>query len=383
MKVFKLYFQIIIKKVSSIIAYVVAFMLIISLFAGANTSSTSEFEVSKVSMAVINHDEDTELITHMLTYLEQYAWFVEVEEHQIQDALYFREIYVAIIIPEGFTESYLAGEAVTIGEASIPDAATSISPLHILNRYLHLIRVYQEKLDGSLLEILDAVQSDLSHEVSATRTTSSNNRLYVVEAFYNYLSYLFFAVIISIMAIVILRIKKLDVKRRMAVSSYPDAKSSFELMLGHIVFSIVLCLVMVGLSFLFYPEEMNSKNGLLFALNALALSLAFVSMGYVLSLLIKKENAIQPVVNLLSLGGAFVSGAFVPQFLLDNAILTIAHVLPNFYFIRNNNRIRYLTVFSNANLSPIIMDIVIQLGFAIVFAFIGILLSQKLNRSEQ
>ena len=134
--------------------------------------------------------------------------------------------------------------------------------------------------------------------------------------YYNYLSYLLYALIITVVCLIMFRINQLDVKRRMLVSPYPQSKFSFQLYLSHFSFSIIVLIVFVGLSFLLYKNRMVSLNGVLFIINAFIFMIPMLALAFLISNLFKNFNVIAAVVNVISLGSAFLSGAFVPQFLL-------------------------------------------------------------------
>jgi ABC-2 type transport system permease protein len=382
MKVYSLYLKIVKKNMASIIAYVIAFVFIALIFGGSNAEPTVDFEGVRNPVAFINNDEDTILISNLKKYLENYAYFKEVEVEDIPDALYFREIMIAFTVPEGFTEQFLKGEEVTIFEQSVPDAAAVVPITQALNKYLKRVKIYQDYTDDSLEEIINHVNNDLEKEVSATRSIVYDQSLNTAKFYYNYLSYLLCALIITVVCLIMFRINQLDVKRRMLVSPYPQSKFSFQLYLSHFSFSIIVLIVFVGLSFLLYKNRMVSLNGVLFIINAFIFMIPMLALAFLISNLIKNFNVIAAVVNVISLGSAFLSGAFVPQFLLGKTVLTIAHILPNYYYVANNERIAILTNFSWDNLKNIVFYMIIQLMFAVVLFAIALFIRIKKRKEE-
>jgi ABC-2 type transport system permease protein len=123
---------------------------------------------------------------------------------------------------------------------------------------------------------------------------------------------------------------------------------------------------------------MLSYNGLLVCINALAFTIAALSISYLVGLLIKNRNAQSAAANVLSLGLCFTSGVFVPQELLSEKALTIASFNPVYWYVKANNTIGSLSNFSFNNLSSVLTYILIELGFAIaIFSVVLVIGKQK------
>ena len=129
MKVYSLYLKIVKKNMASIIAYVITFVFIALIFGGSNTEPTVDFEGVRNPVAFINNDEDTILVSNLKKYLENYAYFKEVEVEDIPDALYFRN-NIAFTVKKDLPNNF-KGEEVTIFEQSVPDAAAVVPILKL------------------------------------------------------------------------------------------------------------------------------------------------------------------------------------------------------------------------------------------------------------
>ena len=82
------------------------------------------------------------------------------------------------------------------------------------------------------------------------------------------------------------------------------------------------------------------------------------------------------------LGTSFIAGAFVPQEFLAPFVLNIAKLTPSYWFIDGNNKIASLSGYSWTELQPIIMNMAIILGFAVLFYILIQLVSRlKLKKS--
>ena len=70
-------------------------------------------------------------------------------------------------------------------------------------------------------------------------------------------------------------------------------------------------------------------------------------------------------------------GAFVPMEWLPDSVLKIAHILPSYYFISNNELVTQLETINSETLRPILFNMGIIFIFIIVFAFITNRISRR------
>ncbi len=384
MRVFSLYGKILKKNFISVIAYIIAFLAITLLFVGNQGQTPTTFNNQRVAITIVDLDEDKSLTPGLIDYLGQYAIIKEFESDSLLDALYYREIYGIYTIPEDFTATFIDSGEVTISREAIPDAEYYLTNIdYAINRYLNLVQLYQNNLPThNLSDILVLIEEDLVKEAIATRTTIESNVLNNAVYYFNYLSYVLFAIIMSIVGIVSLRLKRLDVKRRMLISPYLQSKTNLEVLLGHGVLAIGLVITTYIMSLIFYPTIALSIHGLLFFLNSCCLAFAILTISYTIGLLVKSENALPAIANVVSLGSSFLTGVFVPQFLLGEEVLAIAHVLPNYYYVANNERIAAMSTFSWEASKSIFLYMVIELLFGLAFVFIAIFVARSRNREE-
>ena len=91
----------------------------------------------------------------------------------------------------------------------------------------------------------------------------------------------------------------------------------------------------------------------------------------------KNKEAINGIVNVVALGSSFLCGAFVPAEWLPDAVLKIAHVLPTYYYINSNDRLKMLEVVSFESLKPIILNMGIIVIFILVFVALSNIVARK------
>ena len=139
---------------------------------------------------------------------------------------------------------------------------------------------------------------------------------------------------------------------------------NFQLILGNISYAIVVWIIMILASFIMYKGYMFSMNGILFLVNSFIFTLSALSMGLLISTIVKSRSAMSAAANVVSLGLCFISGVFVPQEYLGKAVISIAKFNPVYWYIKANEEISILVNFNETNVVPIIYNMLIVFGFA-------------------
>ena len=62
---------------------------------------------------------------------------------------------------------------------------------------------------------------------------------------------------------------------------------------------------------------------------------------------------------------------------LPNSVLNIAHAIPTYYYIKTNDLLKTLEEFNFETLKPIITNMGIMLGFAVLFAILANIVSKR------
>ncbi len=94
-----------------------------------------------------------------------------------------------------------------------------------------------------------------------------------------------------------------------------------------------------------------------------------------------EEGGLYCTSNIISLGLSFISGAFVPQFLLSEGVLTLARFTPTYWFVKANNTIAEATV-SGEVLKNILGYIGIEFLFTLAFFVLSLAIAKSNRRKE-
>lgn len=383
MRVFNLYWKIFRSYLGVIFVYVGIFLLIGIAVTSSNSSVQDSFDETKIKISLNNLDEGSTLSTGLLGYLENYSEIVELDDEDIKDALYFRRIQVIITIPENFEEEFLAGKSNLIMQEKIESTMTTVALDQAINKYLNYVRVYINQTNYSLDEVLPLVKNVLENEAEAQTTSELSDLLDFSGFYYKTLSYVIISVTLTVVGLITISFRKLEVRRRLFTSPYPQRKINLEMILGNFIFTVFLVILLCSVSLILYKEALLNLNGILLVINTLIFAIAALSMAYFFSLLISREQVLSGFNNVFSLGTSFITGAFVPQALLGSGMLTLAHIFPNYYFVYNVDLITSSTNLSNVILNKVYLYYGIQLLFAGVFIIASILVSKKQTKSEK
>lgn len=367
MIVFSTFWRIVKKYKGTILLYTV--MLI--MFGGINLTSNSTndmFTPTKPNIFIVNKDSNMGLTKNLINYLKKNTNVVSLEddEEKINDALFYRDISYVIYIPKNYSKDVLDKKDVTIDIKSSKDYTSSLTEM-MLDKYLNVqsnlvnITNNQDELVNMINNTLD-VNSEVV--VSSKLDNSYLNR---VSRYFNFGSYSLLAVIIFIVTLVINSFKENTINKRIIVSSFNYKKHNSLLMLSSFVYSLIVWVLFSLLSVILLGKDMISLRGILYFVNTFMFVMPTLSFGILISTLVNNKDSIGGIVNVVSLGSAFLCGAFIPTEYLPKIVLSIAHVFPAYYFIDSNNLLSSMEIINFSNLIPIFINYFVLIIFMLIF----------------
>lgn len=371
MIVFSTFWRIIKKYKGTILLYTV--MLI--MFGGINLTSNSTndmFTPTKPNIFIVNKDSNMGLTKNLINYLKKNTNVVSLEddEEKINDALFYRDISYVIYIPKNYSKDVLDKKDVTIDIKSSKDYTSSLTEM-MLDKYLNVqsnlvnITNNQDELVNMINNTLD-VNSEVV--VSSKLDNSYLNR---VSRYFNFGSYSLLAVIIFIVTLVINSFKENTINKRIIVSSFNYKKHNSLLMLSSFVYSLIVWVLFSLLSVILLGKDMISLRGILYFVNTFMFVMPTLSFGILISTLVNNKDSIGGIVNVVSLGSAFLCGAFIPTEYLPKIVLSIAHVFPAYYFIDSNNLLSSMEIINFSNLIPVFINYFVLIIFMLIFIVVN------------
>lgn len=377
MTVFKTFLKVLNKNKFVIILYTI----ILLLFGGINmqtSENSTNFVASKPDVLIINNDEDIGISKNLSDYIEKNTNIIKIEddEEAINDALFYRDVNYIIYIPKHYRQDVLNGKNPEIEIKSTGDHSGSYAEM-ILSRYIKVQNTYAKEIENED-ELIEKINETLSEEVNIQKTTTlDTNSLSKATFYYNFASYSILAGAVYVICLILSSFREEKVRKRTIISSMSYKKHNRILLLSNGLFATVLWLLYVILSFAFVGDIMFSTQGIVYMVNSFVFTICALTIAFLIGSVVNNKNAINGIVNVVALGSSFLCGAFVPMEWLPDFVLKIAHILPSYYYISNNEMLTNLETINFETMKPILTNMGIMLVFAVVFIIITNVLSKR------
>jgi ABC-2 type transport system permease protein len=134
------------------------------------------------------------------------------------------------------------------------------------------------------------------------------------------------------MAITLVLRRELGLLKRLRATPLPAAAFLAATLVSTLIVFALQALTIVGLGRLVYGARLPPDAASLVVV-LVAGSLAFAGMGFGLASLVRSQEGVSPIVNVIVLPMTFLSGGFGPRQQFPEVLQTIADVLPLTYFI--------------------------------------------------
>ena len=382
MTVFKTFWKILNKNKVIVIIYTV--MLLIFGISNMQTSEKSmNFVASKPDVVIVNYDEEKGITKDFIKYITDNSNIVEIEtdEEKINDALFYRDANYVIYIPENYNKDFMEGKNPQIEIKSTGDYQASLEEM-LVSRYIKVANIYQKSIDNEY-ELIAKINETLSKQAKTEITSKlDTNTISKATFYYNFASYSILACLLLIISLILSSFKEERTRKRIVVSSTNYKKHNRILLLSNCCYSLILWLFYVIISFIILGDIMTTATGVVYIINSLVLTICATTIAFFIGNLVSNKGAINGIVNVVALGSSFLCGAFVPMEWLPDSVLKIAHTLPTYYYISTNEALKTLEKFNFATLKPLIVNIVIMLGIAIVFIILANVVSRRKRKIE-
>ena len=372
MTVFKTYWKIVKKNIGIIILYTVMLLVFGTMNLKANKNSF-EFISSKPDIIIVNNSSGI-ITDNLISYLKTNANVKNItDENDIDDAVFFRDANYVIYIPKDFETKLESGKEFNI-DIKTNNSYDSYIASELLNKYLDVFSKYMNLYNDKILAIqkLDNTLNKKASVVIESKTNLNSK----TSLFYNFSSYSIMAIVIYIICLVLSSFNDEKISKRTNVSGMSYKTFNNYLYISSFTFTFIIFIVYLILSFLILKSSILNINGILYGLNMFIFFIVSFTMAILISNLVKSKGAISGVVNVISLGSAFLCGAFIPVKYMPSFALKIAHIFPTFYFIDNNEYIASLQNFDKASYEFVLKNFIIMIVFIIFFLILNTLVTR-------
>ena len=377
MTVFKTFLKILNKNKFIIILYTV-FLIGFGGFNMQTSDNSTNFVASKPDIMIVNYDEEKGITKDLIKYITDNSNIIELNnnEEAINDGLFYRDVNYVIYIPENYSEDFMDGKNPEINIKSTGDYQSSFAEM-LLSRYIKVANIYQKSIKNED-ELTSKINETLSKQSEVEITSKlDTDSLAKATFYYNFASYSILACLVYVICLVLSSFKDIKIQKRTIISSTDYRKLNRQLLLSNSLFSIILWGVYVALSFVLIEDVMFSNQGIIYLINSFIFTMCATTIALFIGNLVSNKNAINGIVNVIALGSSFLCGAFVPMEWLPDGVLKIAHILPSYYYISSNESLKTLEVFNLETMQPIITNMIVILGFSILFIILTNIVSKR------
>ena len=377
MTVFKTFLKILNKNKFIVILYTV-FLIGFGGFNMQTSENSTSFVASKPDIMIVNYDEEKGITKDLIKYITDNSNIIELNnnEEAINDGLFYRDVNYVIYIPENYSEDFMDGKNPELNIKSTGDYQSSFAEM-LLSRYIKVANIYQKSIKNED-ELTSKINETLSKQSEVEITSKlDTDSLAKATFYYNFASYSILACLVYVICLVLSSFKDIKIQKRTIISSTDYRKLNRQLLLSNSLFSIILWGVYVALSFVLIGDVMFSNQGIIYLINSFIFTMCATTIALFIGNLVSNKNAINGIVNVIALGSSFLCGAFVPMEWLPDGVLKIAHILPSYYYISSNESLKTLEVFNLETMQPIITNMIVILGFSIIFIILTNIVSKR------
>lgn len=378
MTVSRAFWKIALKNIGTIILYT-GLLIMFGTMNMSSGASTTQFEATKPTVVIFNHDKDTGVTKGLIEYLDKNAEIAKdyADDDRLKDALFYERVTLVLDIPEEYHQEFALGHEPELKMRSSSGYSAELAKV-IVRRYLSAAKAYSS-LGLNDEELRTKVEESLGNEIVVeTSSVADTSKYTVATRYFSFANYSILACVITIICLIMMSFNRLEVRKRNLVSSIEISKMNRVLLKNCCIYSFAVWLFFVAISFFVVGfDVMWSIHGLLYAVNTLIFSVCATAVAFLVSHFVNSQGAVSGMMNVIALGSSFLCGAFVPASYLPDAVLAFAHIMPSYYFIDASSKIMELEDYSLNSLLPVLINMGIVLAFAIAFALTTNFVSKK------
>ena len=377
MTVFKTFLKILNKNKFIIILYTM-FLIFFGGFNMQTSEHNTNFVASKPDIMIVNYDEEKGITKDLIKYIEENSNVVDLKNNEdaINDALFYRDVNYVIYIPKNYNKDFMDGKNPEIEIKSTGDYQSSFAEM-LLSRYIKVANIYQKSINSEE-ELISKINETLSKKSEVEITSKLDTNILLKATFYyNFANYSIMACLIYVICLILASFKDIKIQKRTIISSTNYKTLNRQLLLSNSLFSIILWMIYVVLSFILVGDIMFSIHGIFYLINSFVFTICATTIALFIGNIVSNKNAISGIVNVIALGSSFLCGAFVPMEWLPEGIIKIAHILPSYYYISNNEILKTLEIINFNTIKPILLNVIIILSFSIIFIILTNIVSKR------
>ena len=229
------------------------------------------------------------------------------------------------------------------------------------------------------VELLSSLEDD---EKAGNPFTGSLEDKPSIYFFYQYLPYVFLAIIISGVGPIIITFGKKDIRKRVAVSAQNFKSYSVQMFLGVVTYGMAVLVLFNVLAMVLYADNISFAGIVSYVIITLCLLTVSMGLTYLGGHLFSNTATMGAFSNVVSLGLAFLGGIFVPLEFLGKTMRNVARFTPTYWYVRANEAITGIKTFADIDMGEFGLSCGVQLLFAVAFFSVGMVVSKYKREAD-
>ncbi|MCT7399651.1 ABC transporter permease [Eubacterium sp. LFL-14] len=379
MTVFKTILKILNKLKGMIILYTAILVAITALNQTSGNNMTN-FEDSKPSVLIVNKDSEDNITKGFEDYISKHSEIKDIDtkdEDKINDAIFYRDVNYVIYIPKDFGKNLLDGKNPSLEYKSCGDEYSSYAQM-MVEKYIKTVLIYKDYYSGA--ELISKVNKVVDKDTKVyMKTTLDTSKLSSMTQYFNILNYALLAGCVYCISMILASLNDETVRKRTIISSFNYKKYNRIVLLSNSIVIFAMWILYMILALILFKDLMFSSNGLGYVINSFVFTICSLTIGFLIGNITQNKNAIGGIVNVIALGTSFLCGCFVPFEYMPDYVLKIAHILPTYYYVANNQLIKTMEVFNFESIKPLLIN-----GAVIVISsFIFVAVTNYVSKRKQ
>ena len=379
MTVFKTILKILNKLKGMIILYTVILVAITALNQTSGNNMTN-FEDSKPSVLIVNKDSEDNIAKGFEDYISKHSEIKDIDtkdEDKINDAIFYRDVNYVIYIPKDFGKNLLDGKNPSLEYKSCGDEYSSYAQM-MVEKYIKTVLIYKDYYSG--VDLISKVNKVVDKDTKVyMKTTLDTSKLSSMTQYFNILNYALLAGCVYCISMILASLNDETVRKRTIISSFNYKKYNRIVLLSNSIVIFAMWILYMILALILFKDLMFSSNGLGYVINSFVFTICSLTIGFLIGNITQNKNAIGGIVNVIALGTSFLCGCFVPFEYMPDYVLKIAHILPTYYYVANNQLIKTMEVFNFESIKPLLINGAV----VVISSFIFVAVTNYVSKRKQ
>ncbi len=376
MQTFKCFMLILKKNKGSLLLYLGIFSVLLIIMSSSNKNTkTQMYKDEKIEFTVIDRD-NSRLSSAITKYLSENNKFVKEEDDKtkLQQEMYYRNIYYALIIPEGFEDAIKSGDEsgnIKLTNYKVKDSSMGYYMDLKVNAYMKTLKGYMA--GGCNIEEAIKNTGNTMDKSITVKMKKEDNKVTYSDDYYYYrvLPYILMALIISAIGPVYIAFGRDGIRQRISASSLTLKSQNLQFVLGASAVSFVMLVMFNILPLILYGSDMTVIKLILYVANTLCFILIAVAITIMFGNIASSDAILASMINVVALGTSFLGGVFVPVEIFGKNMRMVAKFMPTYWYIYAVDDIVKVKEFTFEALGKILQGMGMQLMFALAFMSIA------------